>query len=80
MRTHQTATRTLEREQGRIILPHDFCRTVVRSLERASVPRSVAMKLIGHETENALRRYATCPSLTWRRVSHRRLAGQSGAR
>jgi hypothetical protein len=39
-------------------LMHDFRRTVVRNLERAAVPRSVAMKLTGHTTESIYRRYA----------------------
>lgn len=41
---------------GRI--PHDFRRSAVRNLERAGVPRSTAMAMVGHKTEAIYRRYA----------------------
>ena len=39
-------------------IPHDLRRTAVRNLERAGVPRSVSMQLVGHETEAIYNRYA----------------------
>lgn len=37
---------------------HDLRRSAVRNLERAGVPRSIAMLLTGHRTESIYRRYA----------------------
>ena len=39
-------------------LVHDMRRSAVRTFERASVPRSVAMSIVGHKTESIYRRYA----------------------
>jgi integrase len=39
-------------------LVHDMRRSAVRAFERAGVPRSVAMSIVGHKTESIYRRYA----------------------
>jgi integrase len=40
------------------MLRHDLLRTAVQNMEQAAVPRSMAMKLTGHRTENVCRRCA----------------------
>jgi site-specific recombinase XerD len=57
-------------ERPRVIkaarIPHDFRRTAVRNLERAGVPRSGAMAMVGHRTEAIYRRYAISDERTLR--------------
>jgi hypothetical protein len=50
---------TAAREAAKIptLIPHDMRRSAVRQLERARVPRQVAMRLV-HRTESIYRRYA----------------------
>lgn len=50
-----TAATTAATLAGRI--PHDMRRSAVRNLERASIPRKVAMQMVGHRTESIYRRY-----------------------
>jgi integrase len=38
-------------------VPHDFRRTAVRNLERAGIPRSASMAMVGHRTESIYQRY-----------------------
>ena len=37
---------------------HDFRRTAVTNLEHSQVPRTTAMKMVGHKTESIYRRYS----------------------
>ena len=43
-------------------LVHDMRRSAVRTFERAGVPRSVGMSIVGHKTESIYRRYAIAKS------------------
>ena len=59
---------------GRLL--HDFRGIAVRNMDRAGVPRSVAMKLTGLKTESVYRRYAIVSETDLQEAS-RRLAGTS---
>jgi integrase len=54
---------------GRLL--HDFRRTAVRNLERAGVPRSTAMQMVGHQTESIYRRYAIVDEQMHREAAER---------
>jgi hypothetical protein len=43
---------------NRGVLTSDFCRTAIRTLERAGLPRSAAMAMGGHKTQSVCGRYA----------------------
>jgi integrase len=59
------------------MLRHDFRRSAVRNMERAGVPRSVAMKISGHKTESIYRRYAIVSESDIQDAT-RRLLGHTG--
>ena len=47
-------------------IPHDARRTVVQTLDRAGVPRSVAMAMVGHKTEAIYQRYGIVSAAMFR--------------
>ena len=53
-----SSVRTRERLPCPKALIHDMRRLAVRTFERAGVPRSAAMSMVGHKTESIYRRYA----------------------
>jgi integrase len=52
-------------------LVHDMRRSAVRTFERAGVPRSVAMSIVGHKTESIYRRYAIVDEAMQREAASR---------
>jgi integrase len=49
--------------------PHDLRRSAVRNLERAGVPRSAAMRMVGHKTTAMYDRYAIVDRVTLQEAS-----------
>ncbi len=70
-------TASKEAKVGRLLF-HDFRRSAVRNMERAGIPRSVAMKLTGHKTESVYRRYAVVDEGQLRDAARRLEAGAAG--
>jgi site-specific recombinase XerD len=58
VRDYYTAWRAACKAAGIERIPHDFRRTAVRNFERAGVPRTTAMAMVGHKTESIYRRYS----------------------
>jgi hypothetical protein len=58
IRNYYTAWRAACKCVGNERIPHDFRRTAVRNFERAGVPRTTAMAMVGHKTESIYRRYS----------------------
>jgi integrase len=54
---------------GKLI--HDMRRSAVRTLERAGVPRSTAMQMVGHKTESIYKRYAIVDAAMLREAAAR---------
>jgi integrase len=52
-------------------LRHDFRRTAVRNLERMGIPRSAAMKMVGHKTQAIYSRYAIADDAMLREAAHK---------
>jgi hypothetical protein len=52
-------------------LVHDMRRSAVRTFERARVPRSAAMSMVGHKTESIYRRYAIVDEQIQREAAER---------
>lgn len=58
IRDYYKAWRAACKAAGIERIPHDFRRTAVRNFERAGVPRTTAMAMVGHKTESIYRRYS----------------------
>jgi hypothetical protein len=56
MKSYRAGWDTAVEASGVRRIPHDLRRTAVRNLEIAGVPRTAAMKMVGHKTESMYRR------------------------